>query len=668
MYRFIRDHNKKFMAVFAVVLMVAFLLPAGFQQMGNRRADAARSHMGDQPITYGDYQRAENDWELLARDAFTITSFGQQVPLLITLGDPAPQRLAMMMRMVDERMFPNAPLAPIQIVGNPTTFLLLLKEAQAAGITISDARVDETLRSEVTIRPDLDARLKQNVREAVRDFLAVEASYARVASAVKASEPMRQRTLAERLVRITADVVAFDAAPAAIPALAAAATTAPSDEALKAQFDKYADVASGAVTDTNPFGFGYLIPDRAKVQTLGITRDQLKAAVEKTRKPRQWDVDARKYFYSNPTEFPAPTSQPATTLPGAAAGFDINATPAGPTTAKVRTFDDLTAEQKKDAVARVMRPEIEALESKINAYLTDRFTKDYATAKPSTQPATAPSEATGYTSYGYLEGVAADVQKQFGVLPTTADHTSWLDGPGMNLLPGISSANLASGAGFGVAVFTAQPFNDSEKASPRLQEFSQALRDFNENIYYFRLTAAERRHKPASLDEVRAQVVADVARQAANDAATTAAKALVTAATTSGFGSAATAAGQKVVTVGPLDLQNAFAPVIGLDVPEADRRAFARGIAQALSSTTRDPAGRPLGTVSLPTARKVLAINITAAPLETIPGSTTFSDQLAAAIMTENQLDSVILTDWFSFDGVSKRIHYKGDKPDQAGM
>jgi len=671
MYHFIRDHNKKFMAIFAVVLMVAFLLPAGFQQMTSRDDDAVRTYMGDTPITVGDIRRASNAWDILNQEVQAITSFGETVPLLVTLGNPAPSKLIPLMQ--GQRPQSVSQMLPAQFVGNPTTFMLLWKEAQAAGIRVSDERLDEimAMKSDIVIRKEIDPRSLPAVREAIRDFLMVQASYARVSDAAKASEPLRRRAMASRWVRISADIASFDAAPAGIPTTAATGTTAPSDDRLKAHFEKYADQLSGAVSETNALGFGYRVPDRVKLQTLAITNDQLKSAVEKSRTPHQWNVESVKYFYNNPSEFPDASVTP-TSLPTDSSPFDLRTPVAttGPTTK--RTFDSLTADQKKQAMDRVLAPEIAALSTKITAYINDRFSRDYVAAKPATQPTTGPVASPTtltYMTYGYLEGVAGDVQKQFGVLPSVADHGNWLDGTGVGLLPGISMAGTQTGTAFPQAVFRAQPFVDGQAttgARPRLHEFSLPLQDFSGGLYYFRLTGADRAHRPTSMDEVRPQVAIDLARQDAADTAVTAAKALLTEAAKSGFGPAATTVGKPVVSVGPLDMTG-YSPVLGLDIPDADRTPFFRGLGQILSSATRDPAGKPLGTILLPTSRKVLAVNITSAPLE-LPTDETFTAEQITTSATESDLNTIVQADWFSFDGVSKRVNYKGEKPEQGGM
>jgi hypothetical protein len=665
MYTLIRDHRRKFMAVFAVFLMVAFLLPAGMQGMQDH-SSIARAYMGNEPITIGDYQRARTSWETLLRDVSTTTAFSQSVPLLLTLGDPSSQSLMVLMQGMREQV-PNVPLTPFEVMENPETFALLLKEAQAAGITISDARLDQAMSLDVRVNvPTTDLPAMARARQAVRDFLMVEASYARIASVGKASEPMRQRRLAQSLVRVNADVAIFSAAPAGVPTTAAASTTAPTNEQLQAQFDKYADVAPGQPSAANPFGFGYRLPDAVKLQTITLTRDQLAAGVKGTRTDRQWEVEARKYVLRNPAEFPS--TQPAPATAPAGGQFDLKASvPA--TKPADRTYNDLTADEKRQALDRVMEPEIGALSGRIVAYLNDRLAKDYTAAAPSTQPTTAPTTAAAanaFTSYAYLESVAQDVQKQFGVLPTVTNHADWIDRDAAFMLPGIGSARPATDESFAALLFASQPFSGSA-AALRLHQFSRPLTDYTGNVYLFRLTEAQRAARAPSLESAMAQVAQDVRLQTAADAAKAAATALIDRAKTTEFRTVAEADGRSVVKVGPVDLRNANVDVPGLTLAPADRDAFIAGLTDLLSSEVRDAQGRPLGAITLPAARQVLAVHVTGAPIESTPDRD-YHNQLAVGVVEETELTGVVQMDWFSFDGVAKRIDFKGDRPDRAPM
>lgn len=663
MYRFIRDNNKKFMAVFAAVLMVAFLLPAGLAGMNDNNKIVRTTLADGTKVTVADYKRAEESWRLLQQAVVRPASFSENVPLFAYLGDVSERDIYMATQGQTGAM-------PFSIVGNYQTFLLLLKEAEIAGIVVGDERLNEVMATDVKIRVPVDAGTERRVREAVRDFLMVQASYARVASMAKASAPMRQRSIAQRSLKVSADVVAFDSSvPTATP------TSQPTLEKLQAHFEKYRDVAPGQPS-AESLGFGYKLPDAVKVQTLTIAAASVKEAVEKSKTPRQWDVETRTYVLKNIAQFPAtqPASTQAAPLPGTP-GYDMTAVPPS-TQPKARTYDDLSAEQKAQARTAVMTPAVEALSSRIVSYANERFAKDYAAANPATRPSAMPSTmpttaaAGGFLSYEYLEQVAQDVQKQFGVLPTVTNYADWLDRAGATGLRGIGAARTQAGANgetFATVALNVQPISGgTPPVALRLNEFTRQMSDFDGNLYFARVTDARKSQPAPSLDAIRELVTADVARQDALDNATADAKKLVEAAKTTDFTGAATAAGRTVLKVGPIDSQDNFGTIAGLDVAQADRAAFFGGIGKLLSAETKDATGRPVGTILLPAAGTVLAVNLTAATVQPSPNGE-FLDQLAASLLDERDMNAMVTRDWFSFDRVASRIGFKGDRPGDAG-
>src|SRR5262245_40607766 len=65
MYDFFRRYNKQLMAVFGVVLMIAFLMP-NFQQASRGRADRVIGNIGETPVYQEQVHEAQQEWEFLA--------------------------------------------------------------------------------------------------------------------------------------------------------------------------------------------------------------------------------------------------------------------------------------------------------------------------------------------------------------------------------------------------------------------------------------------------------------------------------------------------------------------------------------------------------------------------------------------------------------------------
>jgi hypothetical protein len=139
-----------------------------------------------------------------------------------------------------------------------------------------------------------------------------------------------------------------------------------------------------------------------------------------------------------------------------------------------------------------------------------RSTQQAATAPAATQP-------DGFASFSYLEQLAADVQKQLGVLPAvTSKSEQWLSSDDLGKLPGIGSAHRPSnGQSFPNYVLQSAeplmpvPSKADESAVLSLLEPSQPLEDADGNVYLFRLTDAQPAQAPQGLADVRDQVEAD---------------------------------------------------------------------------------------------------------------------------------------------------------------
>src|SRR4051812_23824771 len=67
MYNFIQRNKKKMLAVFGVLLMIAFTLPSSSLLNGGRGADIAYGYTSDRTLTRGEVFQARSDWEMLSK-------------------------------------------------------------------------------------------------------------------------------------------------------------------------------------------------------------------------------------------------------------------------------------------------------------------------------------------------------------------------------------------------------------------------------------------------------------------------------------------------------------------------------------------------------------------------------------------------------------------------
>src|SRR5690606_24794880 len=88
MYGWMQKNQKKMMAIFGVVLMVAFVLPTTITSSFGT-PDPVRGYAGEEPVTASELNIAAEQWEMLTQLAFSMGAyepsflFMMQVPQII---------------------------------------------------------------------------------------------------------------------------------------------------------------------------------------------------------------------------------------------------------------------------------------------------------------------------------------------------------------------------------------------------------------------------------------------------------------------------------------------------------------------------------------------------------------------------------------------------------
>jgi len=640
MIKWIRDNNKRLLAFFGVFLMVAFLLPSFSTRSMSDPQIATLA--GGRKIHAREVENAYNAWEYLARNVLIPSreSGGQQWDTIL-----AGMAVGSAAREIQEHKM---------------LYFLLIDEARRIGAEPTPQQLDSVL-DQINIRvPDGRIMAYQNLRETqqgrytrqcVADLLAVEKAFSRAASAAKITAPQRDAELAMQMQTIDLRLVAFQAKDfeGSVPA--------PTAEEIKAQFEKYADTFSDNPTKENPFGFGYKLPHRVKLQYIAVPRDEIRRAVledpkygatENDRK-YYWNKEARRYYLKNPSEFPA---SPAT---AEAAPISLGSTT--PTTGPaVRPFEEV----EQFALDKIVNPEVDRIAKQVQSRIAATLTADYVNyskAKSTTAPAT--SLGPAYNTFEYLQALRADLQKQFGVVAKVENlgdrargylEAGKLDGIGNSfVMLGGQAVDFADYL-FGSAEAFAAGKDKDRPSMLSLFEPSQPLMDGRQTFYIFRVTEAVPAHK-ATMEEVAAQVEADLKAQKAFDAARSEAMKLIELASGGNLESAATAVGRKVVTatgVRALDPQ----PIESLPtLRQFSQREFIRAAFDLLALPADKPArtviGLPYDRVAIATELAGVTGNI---PSELMP--------LVEAQMTQ-QLEVQVLRPlaaaWFSYAGVAQR-------------
>ncbi|MDW8262389.1 MAG: hypothetical protein RMJ35_07665 [Phycisphaerales bacterium] len=636
MYKWFQKNNKYLLAFIMIFLMIAFLLPSTFQG-----CDPARMAIGTvygRRITEPDAAQAYQEYNFVRQNIFVPTVInGQQSwqPLIY----------ATTLRLADRA-----------IEENKLMYFLLREEARQLGVILPPSQLDLVLAQVGFRLPDnrivdfdsVPNRFeKQYARQALANVLSVEAAFARALANIKVSEPQRKAEAAMQLQTLTLGLVPFnvDSYLAQAPA--------PSRQQMMEQFEKYADTLAGQASRENPFGFGYKFPDRVKLQYLLVKPQAVREAVLAQKSDYDWEVEARRYYISNPSAFP--TTQQAATQPGA-------------TTQTVTVPFEQVRQQAIDAV---VQPKVQTLtrmvQQRILLALNNGFaawTKNNARVGDAAAPTTSPEAP--YDSFEYLQALATDVQRQFGVVATVVNlGDRFRNRNDLASLGEISAAEaMIHGRAMPLAeyVFSVGQVFLTPEARERDQAFalqlfqpSQTLTMPDGGFALIRLTAAEAAHRPASLDEVAQDVERDLKLSWAYDMARSEARKLLEAAGSAGLDSAAASSGRLVLDSGPLRLGRSL-EIPGLALSAGSQRSFAL---QAFDLLAEDRAGRaPVGLIELPAEGMVIV-----AELRDVRSSVT-PELLSAAeaqivMQSTLQLSQELASAWFNYENVMERTGFK---------
>ena len=643
MYRLVQRHGKKILAVFSAFLMISFAA-SGMLTPGGGMGNPVIGRMDGQKIYGEEVFVARQDWQRL-----TQLSDGRGRSLAAALG----------------------PVVEEEINRNPILFLLLQKEAEKLGVTVSN----DALQSVLTNTPGLmttDPDRNDQIARAVRGLLLVAQSAQRAGSVVKITEPMVRHELAQLGQSITLNLADFTTAKY----LDQAKQTEPTAEQLKAHFEKYADTVPGNPTEQNPFGFGYKYPDRVKLQYIVIPKSDVRKAVEASRTAYDWEVEARKYYRQNQQQFKAePTTQ-------ASQSFDLSAPSTRPTT---RPYEQVQGQIKDDLIDAETEKRMASIRDRlVSTMATDWVAYRNAVGADSTAPTTAPTTAAApessvgvpYTSFEYLQKLAQQVQqnKNFGVLPTAVSIADkWLTLDDLNQLPGIGQAHM-NGVPVGSYIMsTALPFVPQAQREQggwlRVMEPTRPMEDSNESIYIARVSAAEPSHKPVSIADVEQQLRADLLTARAYELAKADAMKLLEQARQKGLKDAA--AGQAIVTAGPItNRPGQVIPSLALTGPAADRfvnRAFRllstgsttrpAAAATTAAATTAPAAAKVVDLIELPRDGRVLVAELGDVQAMWTERSLPMEQaQIHMALGT--RLMTRFLQDWFDYESVIARTRF----------
>jgi hypothetical protein len=655
MYKIMQKYNKKLLAIVMVFLMIAFIIPQFSRQ--RNASEFTIGQVGDQKINKQEVDRARYYWAILKGGD---TRGKDPIPGVVIqdmdrqTGQPTLKSLA--------ELF--GPQAVNEIERHPVMFVLLQHEATKNGITVADRDIDAFL-AEVQVRlPDRnvlyenvkDQEIGDNVREAVRDFMLINASFDQSLSMIKVSQPLLASRMAKELQEIKLQLVEFDDKNYndKVPA--------PTPEQIQEQFNKYADVLPGeGDSKTNLFGFGYKYPDRIKLAYIGISRDEVKKSIRASKSEYDWDVEAQKYYKKNASLFPS--TQPATTQ--ASDALNIGSSPKPTTKPTTKPFEDV----RDSILEALITPEAQKLETTILSHLTTQMREDwnaYHTAtkdSPTTQPANAPNSSVGvrFDSPEYLNKLAEQFQNQFKVVPTVVTlNEKFLSQQDLRDLPAIGKAAAMFNQQFLpfniYATALAEPFTkgkpDTGLQPILLFEPSRPVEDFSGATFIFRITAADPAHKPADSRDLLQKIEDDLRTQAAYELAKADASKLLGAAKAASLRAAATSASKSVTDSGYIRAEGQLPS--DLPVSSLSQQTFVDEAFKLLSNAAKNEP--TITVIGLPRDYKIFVAQL--ADVRRIPmfAGQVLEPQLARQIMGELGRD--MYQQWYRYDSVTERMHY----------
>ncbi len=683
MHDWLKQNQKKLMAIMGALLMVTFLIntPLGSMSSGERSRGRPVGKAGKFVLYSEDVHQKEQEWRTLSQciriDIYKTQ--GQLVYATDSLGSALSR----------------------QMKDHPEVFPLLVREAEDRGINFNDDVINAVLQNQLRPAPWLARPDDALLRQSARDFLMVQALRELLTSDAKYVEPQWQHDLADTQL-VSLNLVELDAEKQKN------LVAPPTPQQVQALYDQYKNVQvdSPIKPPDDILGFGYELPNQVKLQYVTVPRDKVLDAVKAVHLDHakgDFDYDLREkafeYYHRNESEFTraAPATQPttnpttvpttlATTLPTTLSATTQAITAVTqPTTkpalalATVRPF----AEVKVEIIDKLLQPEADKLQEDILASIRAQLSAEWVirpkdvTTQPSSQPTTAPTtdpspaanpafgpQLMTDESYARLEKIAADIQGRFNVRPELTQIAEWQTAKTLPTLPGIGSTKSGTPSLAEMAIRDAAPFiTDPARKAISLQPWqpSDVLRDAHQNAYVFRLTATSPAHAPP-LAEVAARVESDARLKAAYDAATDAAKKLLEAAKRDGFYRAALDDHRAVTSTGLFDVMGVFK---GQAIPNffadsATARTLAEKAQDLLSSAT-PAAPHPTVLIPVPAERRILVAEL-ADVAARMPESAQFQQKMHNAQEEELGMSEALAAGYFDLAKVTSRMGYQPDQ------
>lgn len=475
MFKFLRKYNKWILAVGGTLLMITFLIPFAFQELGKMASQrnvvwATLGPDGKNTVSVETQGRLRAEMVLIdGWISYVAQAYQQQRGLppaaletaegLALLRNAAPDQ-----RITDQHWYLLTYEADkAGLIGGPSDAYSLLIPDEADAVISS-------LAGNLRASHGVDARFVQDTLAKARGVGRLLALYR---DADRYSDRRMINDASSMLDSIAADLLVLQASAAA-PGLAE-----PTEEQLAAQLAAYATFNPGE----GPHGFGYRLPNRVQLEWMVVPVAEVRAAVAAS--DRLNPVELRKHWKKNEAKFGPPD-------------------PGAPVPEAVR--EDLIKQLAGEMLDQIARFAGEQLK-RVRRHATER--DGYLELPPDWNPKPLPE-------------IAQEIAGEFQIPlpPYRSEGDRWMTPPELRTITGLGASSTSA---FGQPVdlptlaAAAREFGSDSSYFIQRGVYGPIMRGSDGSIYLWRLTGVDPARPPLTVDEVRPQLIADVKRKADYD-------------------------------------------------------------------------------------------------------------------------------------------------------
>src|SRR5437764_2079250 len=139
MTKFFRENNKKLLAIFGVVLMIAFVLPSGMKQFSGGQRQLVGYLNGGKKVYSTDIGRAKAQWGILEHS-------------LLILPQRSGQPIMTLVQALTNGGSPEMRMLANQVQAHPDIYFLLQQEAENMGIRVSLQQAEQYVKQGMAVR------------------------------------------------------------------------------------------------------------------------------------------------------------------------------------------------------------------------------------------------------------------------------------------------------------------------------------------------------------------------------------------------------------------------------------------------------------------------------------------------------------------------------------